>query len=46
MAEALDFADRGLVKCQIETAPIEDINKIYDLMKLNKIAGRKVISFK
>lgn len=45
MMEALDFADRGLVHCKIETKRIEDLNDIYGKMKRNQIAGRVVLKF-
>ncbi|WP_017729343.1 alcohol dehydrogenase AdhP, partial [Halalkalibacterium ligniniphilum] len=33
MQEALDFAAQGKVKTNIETAPLEDINKVFDRME-------------
>ena len=43
MAEAIGFAERGLVKCSIETAKLEDVNDVYARMKRNEINGRVVL---
>lgn len=43
MQEAIDFAVRGKVRAIIETAPIEDINKIFDRMIKGEINGRIVL---
>ncbi|XKI12498.1 alcohol dehydrogenase AdhP [Sporosarcina sp. ANT_H38] len=45
MKEALDFAARGKVKAQIETAPLSEINTILDKMVQGKINGRVVLKF-
>jgi propanol-preferring alcohol dehydrogenase len=45
MKEALDFAARGKVKAQIETAPLSEINNIFGKMELGKINGRIVLEF-
>ncbi len=45
MHEALDFAARGLVKCDIHVAKIEEINKIVDNLRAGKIQGRTVVEF-
>ncbi|MCP3762855.1 alcohol dehydrogenase AdhP [Domibacillus sp. A3M-37] len=44
MKEALDFAARGKVKAQVETAPLDDINNIFDKMEKGKINGRIVLT--
>ncbi|WP_017729344.1 alcohol dehydrogenase AdhP [Halalkalibacterium ligniniphilum] len=44
MQEALDFAAQGKVKTNIETAPLEDINKVFDRMENGKINGRVVLT--
>jgi propanol-preferring alcohol dehydrogenase len=41
----LDFAARGLVKCDIHVAKIEEINKIVDNLRAGKIQGRTVVEF-
>lgn len=43
MKEALDFAARGKVKAQIETAPLSEINSIFSKMEQGKINGRIVL---
>lgn len=45
MKEALDFAARGKVKAQIETAPLSEVNNILDKMAQGKINGRIVLTF-
>lgn len=45
MKEALDFAARGKVKAQIETAPLAEVNTIIDKMVNGKINGRVVLTF-
>jgi len=45
LVEALDFAERGLVKCTIETKHINDINDIFQRLKKGKISGRTIIKF-
>lgn len=44
MTEALDFANRGLVKCHIETAALDDVDAVYTKMREGKINGRVVIN--
>ncbi len=44
-AEALDFAARGLVKCNVETAELKDINKVITRLRANKVEGRIVLKF-
>lgn len=44
MKEALDFAARGKVKAQIETAPLDEINEVFDKMVQGKINGRIVLT--
>ncbi len=41
--EAIAFASNGLVKATIRTAPLEDINAIFDEMRRGKIVGRVVL---
>ncbi len=43
LAEAVDFAARGLVKSRIETAPLEEINTVLERMRKGKINGRVVL---
>lgn len=43
MAECLHFAAEGKVKVTYTTAPLEDINHIFDQMKAGKIDGRIVV---
>lgn len=45
MKEALDFAARGKVKAQIETAPLSEVNEVLDKMADGKINGRIVLTF-
>ncbi|WP_303969230.1 alcohol dehydrogenase AdhP [Sporosarcina ureae] len=45
MKEALDFAARGKVKAQIETAPLSKVNEVLDKMAAGKINGRVVLTF-
>lgn len=45
MKEALDFAARGKVKAQIETAPLSEVNEVLDKMVAGKINGRIVLTF-
>ncbi len=42
--EAVDFATRGLVKADIETQPLENINVIFARMKKGAITGRVVLA--
>ncbi|RJS62516.1 alcohol dehydrogenase AdhP [Bacillus sp. PK3_68] len=44
MKEALDFAARGKVKAQIETAPLDQINEVFEKMVQGKINGRIVLT--
>jgi propanol-preferring alcohol dehydrogenase len=41
--EAVAFATNGLVKAKIKTAPLGQINKIFDQMRAGKIVGRVVL---
>lgn len=43
MQEAIDFAVRGKIRAIIETAPIEEINNIFDKMVKGEINGRIVL---
>ena len=45
LAEALDFAARGLVKAHYRTDRLENINGIFDEMQQNSIDGRVVMTF-
>lgn len=45
MAEALDFAARGLVKCDVHVDKVENINKIVTELRAGKILGRTVLEF-
>lgn len=42
MREALDFASRGLVKCEIQVRPLEEVNEVIEEMLQNKTKGRVV----
>ncbi len=42
MREALDFASRGLVKCEIQVRPLEEVNEVIEDMLQNKTKGRVV----
>jgi propanol-preferring alcohol dehydrogenase len=44
MVEALDYAERGLVKCSVALSKLEEINEVFDRMKANKIEGRVVLT--
>ncbi len=44
-AEALDFAARGLVKCQVEKVKLENANEVVDRVRKNKVEGRLVFEF-
>lgn len=41
--EALSFAARGLVKCEVETRGMEDIEQTLEDLEAGRIAGRVVI---
>jgi propanol-preferring alcohol dehydrogenase len=43
LAEALDFAARGLVKATIRVAPLKDVNAVLDDMRNGRIVGRVVL---
>lgn len=43
--EAIAFAAEGKVKAEIKTAPLSEINAIFDKMKAGKIEGRMVLDF-
>ncbi|KAK9694832.1 alcohol dehydrogenase [Basidiobolus ranarum] len=43
LAEALDFAAQGKVKCHYKTLTLEDLPSVFDEMKAGKIAGRIVL---
>lgn len=42
MREAIDFAARGLVKCDIQVRALEEVNEVIEEMMDNKIKGRVV----
>ncbi|MFZ2870651.1 zinc-dependent alcohol dehydrogenase [Zavarzinia sp.] len=46
LAEAVDFALRGLVKCQIETMPFEAANDALDRLREGKVEGRLVLTLR
>jgi propanol-preferring alcohol dehydrogenase len=46
LKEALGFAGEGEVKATVKTDKLENINKVFDLMRENKIEGRIVIDFR
>ncbi|KAK9660103.1 hypothetical protein K7432_017562, partial [Basidiobolus ranarum] len=43
LAEALDFAARGKVKCHYKVQDMETIPQVYEDMHAGKIAGRIVL---
>lgn len=43
MQEALDIAYRGLVKCNVELAVLEDLNDVVQRLKQGRVAGRVVV---
>jgi alcohol dehydrogenase, propanol-preferring len=43
--EAIAFAAEGKVKAEVTTAPLSEINAIFDRMKAGKIDGRVVLDF-
>ena len=45
LQEALAFAGEGKVKATVETARLEDINKVFDRMRQGDIRGRIVLDF-
>ncbi len=44
LAEAIDFASRGVVSAQIERQPLEAINAIFGRMRKGEIVGRVVLA--
>jgi propanol-preferring alcohol dehydrogenase len=42
--EAIAFAANGLVKADIETQPLENINAVFTRMKKGEITGRVVLA--
>ena len=42
-AEALEFFRRGLIDVPIKTIGMSELQKVYDLMRENKIVGRYVV---
>lgn len=42
-AEAIEFFRRGLIKSPFKTVGLSELQKVYDLMHENKIAGRYVV---
>jgi propanol-preferring alcohol dehydrogenase len=44
-AEALDFAARGLVKCKVEKAKLDDVVNVLQRVRQNKVEGRIVFEF-
>jgi propanol-preferring alcohol dehydrogenase len=45
LAEAIAFAADGKVHAEVSTAPLEEINSVFDRMKAGKIDGRIVLDF-
>ena len=43
LQESLDFAGDGKVKATIDSAPLEEVNAIFDRMKKGQIEGRMVL---
>jgi alcohol dehydrogenase, propanol-preferring len=46
MAEALDFAARGLVKADVELQPLSAINDVFTRLEHGDVAARVVLDFK
>lgn len=44
-AEALDFGARGLVKCNVEKAKLDDVTEVLQRVRDNKVEGRIVFEF-
>lgn len=44
MQEAIEFAAQGKVKTNIETAPLDSINEVFDKMEKGQINGRIVLT--
>jgi propanol-preferring alcohol dehydrogenase len=44
MREVLELAAAGRIRCQVETCPLEQVNKIFDEMRRGKITGRVVLT--
>ena len=42
-AEAIEFFRRGLIKAPYKTCGLSELQKVYDLMREGKIAGRYVL---
>lgn len=42
-AEAIEFFQRGLVKCPFKVVGLSELQKVYDLMREGKILGRYVV---
>lgn len=45
LAECLQFAGEGKVKCHYTTEPLDNINSIFERMRANRIDGRIVMEF-
>jgi len=43
--EAIAFAAEGKVQAEVTTAPLSEINSIFERMKAGKIDGRMVLDF-
>lgn len=43
LQEAVDYASRGLVKCQVEMAHINDVESIFDRLRKGQVMGRIVL---
>lgn len=43
LREALDFAARGLVKCEVEVASLSSINEVLDRLRKGQVQGRVVV---
>lgn len=45
LQESLDFAARGQVRATVSSAPLDDINTVFDRMRAGDIEGRVVLEF-
>lgn len=44
LAEVLQMASSGKLRCRVETKPLEEINQIFDRLRRSQITGRVVVT--
>ena len=44
LREVLELAAEGKIRCQVETAPLESVNEVFDQMRRARIKGRVVLA--